>query len=307
MNEVNMELTGKSSPFGTPISEFEIDVALVYRLLEDQHPDLAHLPIQLLDVGWDNAMFRLGDQWSVRLPRRKAAARLIEHEQIWLPQLADRLPIAVPTPYRLGKPALGYPWRWSILPWLAGMSADQAEPHANQAKSFASFLRSLHVPAPCNAPLNPARGVPLQQRAASVEERMQRLEAKTSLMTPKIRNIWNQALSAPMDVQATWLHGDLHARNVLVENGVISGIIDWGDITSGDMATDLAAIWMLFSDLKARQRVLTEYATISEATLQRAKGWAVLFGVMLLDTGLVDHPQHAAMGERTLRHVSVDG
>jgi aminoglycoside phosphotransferase (APT) family kinase protein len=273
-------------------------------LLEEQHPDLAHLPIHLVDAGWDNAMFRLGDQLSVRLPRRKAAATLIENEQTWLPLLASRLPIPVPTPYRLGNPAKGYPWRWSILPWLPGIAADQEEPHPNQVKLFASFLQSLHIPAPLNAPVNAVRGVPLIQRAASVEERMQRLETKTNLITQKIRNTWNMALNAPIDVEAKWLHGDLHSRNILVENGAIAGIIDWGDITSGDIATDLASIWMIFSDRNVRQQAIAEYGNVSDATLQRALGWAILFGVVLLDTGLVDNPRHAVMGERTLRRVS---
>ena len=297
---------GKSSLIGTPVSDIEIDTSLVYRLLKDQHPDLAHLPIHLVEAGWDNAMFRLGDQWSVRLPRRKAAARLIENEQTWLPLLADQLPLPVPTPYRIGNPAQGYPWRWSVLPWLAGIAADQEEPHANQAKPFASFLRSLHGPAPFNAPSSLVRGVPLNQRAAFVEERMQRLETKTNLITLEIKDIWNKALNAPMDVQAKWLHGDLHPRNVLVENGAIVGIIDWGDITSGDIATDLASIWMLFADRKARQQAIAEYANVSDATLQRAKGWAILFGVVLLDTGLIDNPRNAVIGARILHRVSED-
>jgi aminoglycoside phosphotransferase (APT) family kinase protein len=297
---------GKSSAMGTPVSELEIDAALVYSLLEDQHPDLAHLPIHLVDAGWDNAMFRLGDQWSVRLPRRKAAATLIENEQTWLPLLADQLPLPVPTPYRLGKPAQGYPWRWSVLPWLAGIAADQEEPHANQAKPFALFLRSLHRPAPFNAPSSSVRGVPLNQRAAFVEERMQRLETKTNLITQKIKNTWEMALNAPIDIQAKWLHGDLHPRNVLVKKGAIAGIIDWGDLTSGDSATDLASIWMLFADRKARQQAIAEYADVSDATLQRAKGWAIFFGVVLLDTGLIDNPRNAVIGARILRRVSED-
>jgi aminoglycoside phosphotransferase (APT) family kinase protein len=307
IKEANMGSEGKSSSIGTPVSDIEIDTTLVYNLLEEQHPDLAHLPIHLVDAGWDNTMFRLGDQLSVRLPRRKAAAALIENEQTWLPLLAERLPIPVPTPYRLGKPTQGYPWRWSVLPWLPGIAADQEEPHPNQVKLFTSFLRSLHMPAPFNAPLNAVRGVPLIQRAASVEERMQRLETKTNLINQKIRNTWNMALNAPIDVEAKWLHGDLHSRNILVENGAIAGIIDWGDITSGDIATDLASIWAIFSEQNVRQQAIAEYANVSDATLQRAFGWAILFGVMLLDTGLVDNPRHAVMGERTLRRVSEDG
>jgi aminoglycoside phosphotransferase (APT) family kinase protein len=297
----------KSSSIGTPVSDIEIDITLVYSLLSNQHPDLMHLPIHFVDAGWDNVMFRLGDQLSVRLPRRKAAAALIENEQTWLPVLAKQLTIPVPTPYRIGKPGQSYPWRWSVLPWLAGIPADQEEPHANQSKFLASFLRSLHTPAPLNAPQNPVRGVPLTQRAASVEERMQRLQTKTNLITQKLKDIWNRALNTPVDVEAKWLHGDLHPRNILVEKGAIAGIIDWGDITSGDIATDLASIWMLFSDPKARSQALAEYSNVSEATIQRALGWAILFGVMLLDTGLVDNTRHAIIGERTLRRVSQDG
>jgi aminoglycoside phosphotransferase (APT) family kinase protein len=176
----------------------------------------------------------------------------------------------------------------------------------NSTFRIASFLRSLHVPAPLNAPLNAFRGVPLQQRAASVEERMQRPKAKTNAIDREIENAWNRALNAPVDVEATWLHGDLHPRNMLVANGAIAGIIDWGDMTSGDIATDIAAIWMLFCDRNARQRAIAEYANASEATLQRAKGWAVFFGLVPRDTGLIDNPRNALIGEKILRRVSED-
>lgn len=290
----------------TPPAELELDPDLVHRLLLEQHPDLTHLPIQLMDAGWDNTMFRLGDRLSVRLPRRALAAELIEHEQTWLPVIADRLPIAIPTPYRIGLPTNDYPWRWSVLPWLPGVTANLLESHPDMAPILAAFLRSLHVPAPSNAPQNAFRGVPLMQRAGAVTERMQRLKLKIDSIAPKIWDLWDVAVNAPIDVPPTWLHGDLHARNVLVDRGQISGIIDWGDITSGDIATDLAAIWMLFGDRTARHHAICKYG-ISAATLQRAKGWAILFGVVLLDTGLVDNPQHAIMGEQTLRRVAADG
>jgi aminoglycoside phosphotransferase (APT) family kinase protein len=290
---------------GTPASEVDIDASLVHSLLTAQHPDLAHLPLHSVDAGWDNATFRLGDQLCVRLPRRKIAAPLIEHEQTWLPQLPN-LPIPIPIPCRLGHPGQGYPWKWSILPWIAGVTADQQEPNQDQAQQFAAFLRSLHVPAPPNAPFNPFRGVPLHQRATAVEERMQRLEQKTNLITPGIKHVWNQALDAAIDVEATWIHGDLHPCNVLVEKGAIAGVIDWGDITAGDCATDLAAIWMLFSNSQVRQQVIATYANASKATLQRARGWAVFFGVVLLDAGLVDNPRFAAIGEKTLRRIAED-
>jgi aminoglycoside phosphotransferase (APT) family kinase protein len=290
-------------PIGTPAAEHAIDGALVAGLLADQHPDLAQEPLLEAEAGWDNAMFRLGEHLAVRLPRRAAAAALITHEQAWLPRLADRLTLPVPAPCRMGTPALGYPWRWSVLPWLPGTAADLCAPQASQARPFASFLRSLHVPAPAEAPHNPMRGVPLSQRASAFALRVQRLAGRTGLVTPRIVETWEAALRAPIDGPSTWLHGDLHPRNVLVDGGALTGIIDWGDLTAGDPATDLASIWMLFDDPRARQEVLDTYGPVSKATLRRARGWAVMFGVMLLDTGLTDHPRHAAIGERTLRRL----
>lgn len=288
---------------GTPAAEFAIDGALVAELLAQQHPDLAHLPLRAIDAGWDNALFRLGDQLAVRLPRRAIAAPLIVHEQTWLPRLAGRLPLPIPAPSRIGTPACGYPWHWSVLPWLAGEAADQHAPDPAQARPFAAFLRSLHTPAPADAPVNPVRGCPLHERAPFAEARLQRLSNTTSLITSQIWQIWQAALDAPLDAPPLWLHGDLHPRNVLVEHGAISGIIDWGDITSGDPATDLAAIWMLFAEPQARQAALAAYGDLSEPTLRRAQGWAVVFGALLLDTGLVDNPRHAAIGEQTLRRL----
>lgn len=300
-----MNQVGQPSAIGTPIAELKIDATLVTKLLADQHSDLAHLPLLLAEAGWDNVMFRLGDRLAVRLPRRQLAATLIEHEQTWLPQLAAHLTLPVPMPYRVGRPTPDYPWCWSVLPWLAGEAADLAPPRASEALRFSAFLRSLHIPAPDNAPRNPARGVPLQQRAAAVAERMQRLEQHTHWITPTLKELWQQALNAPIDVPPTWLHGDLHPRNVLVEQGAITGIIDWGDLTAGDRATDLAAIWMLFSEPKARQQAIAD-CVISSATLHRAQGWAIFFGVVLLDTGLVDYPRHAAIGECILQRVIAD-
>lgn len=292
---------------GTPAAEIEIDDDLVAALIADQHPDLACLPLQFVDVGWDNAMYRLGDELAVRIPRRALGAALVVNEQRWLPGFAGRLPLPVPVPVRVGTPASGYPWSWSIIPWLHGKTADIDRPAADQALRFATFLRALHVAAPEDAPFNPGRGIPLRNRAAAVEERMSRLLGSTAMITPRIEAIWRDGVNAPIDLPRTWLHGDLHPRNILVENGVISGIIDWGDITAGDCATDLASIWMLFEDPSVRRRALDAYGGVSEATLRRARGWAVLFGVMLLDSGLVDNPQHASIGEGILRRLDEEG
>jgi aminoglycoside phosphotransferase (APT) family kinase protein len=289
---------------GTPAAEVEVDAGLAQALLREQHPILAHLPCVPVEAGWDNVMVRLGDTFCLRLPRRAAAASLIEHEQAWLPGLADKLPLLIPAPLWTGEPGCGYPWRWSIVPWLAGGPADLQPPHSSEAPKLGAFLRALHQPAPTDAPLNPFRGVPLQKRAPAVEERMRRLESQSSLITREMWRMWAAALAAPVDVGPTWIHGDLHPRNVLVEDGVFSGIIDWGDIAAGDRATDLAAIWMLFDDPQARRQAWQAYGSVTYATYMRAKGWAIGFGVTLLEAGLADDPRHAAVGEQTLSRVA---
>ena len=142
-------------------------------------------------------------------------------------------------------------------------------------------------------------------RAGVVEERLSRLRERTDSISPATERLWHDALDAPEASEAMWLHGDLHARNVLVEGGRFSAIIDWGDVTSGDVATDLASIWMLFSESSARRNAIQCYSP-DHATLCRARGWAIVFGVVLLETGLTDYPRHARIGERTLRRVTED-
>jgi aminoglycoside phosphotransferase (APT) family kinase protein len=229
---------------------------------------------------------------------------MLEHEQRWLPAIAPQLPVPVPALLRMGKPGDQYPWPWSIVPWLSGETADLAPLTADQAKPLARFLRALHVAAPADAPKNPARGVPLQQRANAVQERMQRLAQKTSLANSTVFKIWESALEAPPAEISTWFHGDLHPQNVLVEDGKLTGVIDWADIAAGDSATDLASIWMLLPTVAARETAIAEYGTVSPVAWSRALGWAINLGSLLLDTGLVDNPRHAAIGELTLRRIT---
>ncbi len=288
---------------GTPESEVDLHETLVRALLQDQHPDLAGEPITFLDRGWDNTLYRLGDTHILRFPRRQVAADLIVNEQHWLPVLAAQLPIAIPAPARIGAPGLGFPWAWSIVPWFDGDTADLSPPNMEEALVWADFLLALHQEAPEEAPLNDVRGVPLAHRADSFWDRIDRLRPKTDLLNDQVMSLWDDALAAPCATRAQWLHGDLHARNIVVQDGKITGVIDWGDITSGDVATDLASFWMLFGDKNARDRAVRHYAP-SDDEIARAKGWALLFGVILLDTGLIDFPAHVPMGERTLRNLA---
>ncbi|MGB7485903.1 MAG: aminoglycoside phosphotransferase family protein [Phormidesmis sp.] len=256
---------------GTPSPEIEVDKDLVRALLKEQHCDLAEHPIQPMGSRWDNAMFRLGETMTVRLPRRKAAVNLIEHEQTWLPRLANRLTLPAPVPLRVGNPSVHYPWQWSVLPWIDGETADVVEPNHEQAARFGVFLRSLHILAPSTAPSNPFRGMSLLARSPQTQPVLESLEIGTSLITPRIKQIWQQALEAPTTDEKRWLHGDLHPHNVLVKDKIISGVIDWGDMTSGDVATDLAAVWMLFLDVETRKLALSQYGA-SKSEIVRAKG-----------------------------------
>lgn len=296
-------------PLGTPPAEVTLDSTQARALLAQQHPDLEHLAIHPLDTGFDNYIFRLGDDYCLRFPRRTAAAELVLREQEWLPKLAVRLPLAVPVPLRLGVPGLGYPWHWSVLPWLQGSTADQAPPHAGEALHLADFLKALHHGEsdnlPAQAPRNPVRGCPLADRQQTVEARLARLRQHTHAVTPQVDVAWQNALAAPRATQDVWLHGDLHPRNILTQNGALSAILDWGDLGVGDAATDLASLWMVLDDPIARRRALERYAPDAHL-LARARGWVVSFGSLLLDTGRVDHPQHALIGAATLRRLSQD-
>lgn len=292
----------------TPTAEVEIDEALIRGLLGEQHPDLAALSIRLVDAGWDNVMARLGDALAVRLPRRALAVPLLLNEQRWLPVLAPTLPLPIPAPVRVGVPSERFPFPWSVTPWLPGEPADLAPPHRGQVDVLVDFFRALHVAAPADAPANPVRGCPLAAKAVDVERRMALLEAQGRSVDVVLRKIWDAGVRAPIDEERTWIAGDVHARNVLVDgdSGAITAFIDWGDMCAGDRATDFASLWGLFADKDARKRA-TVAARFSDATLARAKAWATFYGVVLLQTGLLDTPRHAAMGERILERLVEDG
>lgn len=290
---------------GMPDAEFEITETLVRNLLAAQHPDFERLPLVPWATGWDNVIFRLGKAMTVRLPRREVANRLMLNEQRWLPEISDGLPISTPTPLRVGIPDSEYPWHWSVLPWFEGEGADQAAPSSGEVEVLADFLVRLHQLAPDDAPQNPVRGVPLSQRFEATQDRISRLQEKTNLVTPALLKIWERGLSGPLAPDSRWLHGDLHAQNVLVANGRFTAVIDWGDITGGDVATDLTAIWGLFENQGDRERVLNLYAP-DQATLDRAMAWAVMFGVILVDSGLVNSSRHEAQGRDLLARLLVD-
>jgi len=291
----------------TPIAEVDITADLVRSLLEQQHPDLAGMPIHIMESGWDNVMVRIEEDLALRLPRRAIADSLILNEQKWLPFLSPKLSVPIPVPIRVGEPQDNYPFHWSVLPWLPGQAADQSPPDGSEAGVLSQFLKELHeIELPDDHPKNPVRECALSEKQKDIERRMVNLKGQTDLLTPTIMEVWNTALDTNIDCPKCWIAGDIHARNVLVDKGKITAFIDWGDMCGGDRATDLAAIWALLSTSQARQSATRTYR-MSEATLKRAKGWAVFYGVFLLETGLKDTPRHAEMGRKVLQRLNEDG
>ncbi len=296
-----------------PEAEVDIDSDLVRRLLTVQHPDLAGLELTEIANGWDNVMFRLGDDYVVRLPRREQSAELIEYEQRWLPETALRLPIPIPVPIRFGKPSSSYPWHWSVLPWLDGTTLGSS-PVSNTrqlAIDLGEFLRAMHIPAPADSPVNDYRGVPLAERSGFTLERLDGIADITGTVDADLaRKVWQTALEAELwSKPPVWLHGDMHPLNLLQTDGRLSAVIDFGDITSGDPASDLGVAWMLFdSEDRALFREIANSTerVIDDPTWERARGWALSIALMVLANS-ADNPLLHSLGEITLEAVLSDG
>lgn len=285
-----------------PAAEVEVTRELVLALLAEQHPDLAHLSLVELANGWDNVIFRLGDELTVRMPRRSAAAALIDHEQAVLPGFAERLPVPIPAPVRVGVPGCGYPWSWSINPWFDGEVAARstfADP-TREAQRLGGFLAALHVDAPAHAPPNPYRGGFIGNNTAVFVERVAQLRGANVIDVDAAISRWHRLVDVePWTGSPRWLHGDLHGANILVADGVLSAVVDFGDVCAGDPATDLSVAWALFG--ASDRTVLRETASapgsgIGDATWQRAQAWALHFAVMYL-LHSADNPLMGIMGE----------
>ncbi len=257
---------------------------LVRALLREQHPDLAGLELRDVDGGWDNQQWRLGERLAVRLPRTDRAPALLRIEQTWLPILAKRLPLPTPVPVRLGKPSNLFAHTWTIATWVDGDPADRAPvTRMEAAEVLADFLSALHRPAPPDAPANPTRGIALAGLDEGVDASFEVIDDRAN--PDAVRKVWQEALAAPAwQGRPLWLHGDLHPANVVVRNGGLAGVIDFGEMCAGDPATDLSAAWILLP-ARAAKRFFDAYALADEATVARARGWAVLRALGLIAIG----------------------
>jgi aminoglycoside phosphotransferase (APT) family kinase protein len=268
------------------LSDFVIEEPLVRSLLREQRPDLAEARLRPVSGGWNNQMWRLGEHLAVRLPRTLRAARLVEQEHRWIPALAPRLPIPVPVPVHLGARTDRFPQPWIVTTWVEGEPGDLnpiADGHGS-ATILAAFMRALHQEAPPNAPFNRGRSVPLVELADYLTRCLQVLTDADALA--RARDLWERALAAePWSAAPVWIHADLHPSNVTVKEGGLAGVIDFGDMCAGDPATDLAAAWMLLPAGSA-ERCLAAYGRQDEALIHRARGWALLRSLGLIEAGI---------------------
>jgi aminoglycoside phosphotransferase (APT) family kinase protein len=245
--------------------ELDIDEALVRRLLEEQFPQWAELPLVRVGDGTVNVIFRLGEALSVRLPRRHGPTVEDDLETVWLPRLAPHVPVEVPLPVVRGRPGADYPWFWSIHTWVEG----DHPPGPLAVDDVAALVAALQRIDPAGGP-EPAggRGRPLPLRDPHVRDALDRVEAPGAL------ELWERATAAPeWEGEPVWLHCDLDARNVLARERRLTGVIDWGGMGIGDPAVDVMVVWKLVAARDREQ--FRDALAVDDATWLRAQGWAL--------------------------------
>lgn len=259
--------------------EVEIDLPLVGRLLTAQFPQWVNLSLEpVRSAGTDNAIYRLGDDMAVRLPRVRWATGQLEKEHRWLPRLAPLLPLAIPVPLAIGEPAEGYPFAWSIYPWLEGetATAERIADPGRAATDLAGFVAALQGVDPTGGPPpgehNAFRGEPLAARDESTRAAITALGGRID--ADAVTAAWEAALRAPVWLSTpVWIHGDIDSRNLLAGEGRITAVIDFGCLGVGDPACDVMLAWKVLSaDTRDSFRVAL---AVDEATWIRARGWAL--------------------------------
>jgi aminoglycoside phosphotransferase (APT) family kinase protein len=279
--------------------EFMTDTALVGRLIAAQFPQWAGLPIAPVpSAGTDNALYRLGDDLAVRLPRIAGATGQIAKEQRWLPHLAPHLPLAIPAPLAVGAPGAGYPWPWAVYRWLDGENAtfDRLADPGAAALALAEFIAALRQIDPTDGPAS-SRGGPLAPRDGAVRAA---LAASGGLFdTAAALVAWEAALRAPeWDGPPVWSHGDIQSGNLLARGGAVSAVIDWGCLGIGDPACDLMVAWNLFTPpIRAAFRAAL---APDDATWARGRGWALSCAIIALPYYIDTNPGLVAISRHSI-------
>lgn len=259
--------------------EVGVDRRLVRRLLEAQFPDLADLPVRRVDpAGTDNALYRLGEELVVRLPRTERASGTLVRERRWLPRLATGLPLAVPRPVADGAPGEGYPFEWSVYGWLEGESAnpDRVGDPTQLALDLAGLVGALQridsTGGPAPSELNAFRGVPLATRDARTRAAIDSLH--DAIDAGVVTAVWDSALDAAAWARPpVWIHGDLDSRNLLASGGRLTAAIDWGCLGVGDPACDVMVAWKMLPS--HARHTFRETLAVDDPTWARARGWAL--------------------------------
>ncbi len=265
---------------GPPPDRITVDASQVRRLVAEQFPQWAGLPVSpVADGGWDNWTFHLGAAMSVRLPSAAPYAAAVDKEHRWLPVLAPRLPLPIPTPLAQGTPGAGYPFPWSIYPWLDGRPAraDLVADPVRFALDLATFVTALQRVDPAAGPRpgqhNWFRGGPLRTFDGLAQRALTALAGHAD--TGLAREIWADALSpaARWDGVERWFHGDLAQGNLLLRDGALAAVIDFGTCGVGDPACDLAVAWTLLT--AEGRRAFRSRLSVDDATWARGRGWAL--------------------------------
>jgi aminoglycoside phosphotransferase (APT) family kinase protein len=281
--------------------ELHIDVALVRALLEGQFPHWAALPVErVVSSGTVNALYRLGDDMVVRLPRMDWGIGAVDRELRWLPRLAPLLPVEIPVPLAKGAPAAGYPWEWGIYPWLEGESP--AAGKNSLARELARFAGALHGIDHPGGP--PGRGASaLESRDEPTRAALVSLEGIVD--TDAAAAVWDAALRTPKwAAPPVWTHGDLMPANLLVRGGSLTGVIDWGGFGVGDPAVDLMPAWNLL-DATGRD-VFRAELRVDDATWMRGRGWALWTGLLALPYYEETNPELAENARYRIGEVLAD-
>jgi aminoglycoside phosphotransferase (APT) family kinase protein len=284
--------------------QLTIDVELVRRLVATQFPQWADLAIQPVALsGWDNRTFHLGEGMVVRMPSAAKYAAQVAKEHQWLPKLAPFLPLPTPTPIAIGSPAEGYPWSWSIYGWLEGESATTA-PIADLsglAASLAQFLSALQsidsTGGPPPGPHSFYRGGGLATYDLETREAIATLKDKIDANAAT--RVWEEALASIWSGSPVWVHGDISAGNLLVKEGRLSAVIDFGMLAVGDPACDLAIAWTLFRD--ESREIFRAMLPLDAGTWARGRGWT-LWKALIIAAGMTG--TNSIEGERCWQIVS---
>ncbi|WP_327351684.1 aminoglycoside phosphotransferase family protein [Streptomyces sp. NBC_01304] len=286
-----------------------IDAALVKRLLAAQFPQWGELPVTPVEVdGWDNRTYRLGDDKTVRLPTAASYALAVDKENHWLPRLAPSLPVAIPPVLARGVPGEGYPFPWSVRGWLAGetVARGRVDDMSALAVSVAGFLHALQRCETAGGPVAGEhswyRGAAPDHYDAETRNCLHLLQGRVD--TGRAAAVWEAALAAEWHGTPVWFHGDIAAGNLLVENGKLTAVIDFGTSGVGDPACDLVAAWGMF-DGESRE-AFREAVDQDAGTWARARGWA-LWKALLVLSGCIDtDPEQAAVNRRVIDAVLAD-